>query len=263
MSEEAQSKNNGYIANTPQVPYVLYDIGLKLSENLENIKELRDYQIVKFGLDSNNNQWFLYKPRDSENITTAGGQLWVRMNNFPFAYPVSYNTRSANDEWQNNNELNNTRASQVIDFDINNNFGIIRTSNYIITFDTDGYILDDESIEVVLSTTTKKIARYNKLINVNTRSIYKMNNNQRIIGYVFLNNKYYVFYFNSGSGNILNYKIIENEEIVQYNYEISSDGTVILPQNNSISLYSDMSGVVNVFKSQNNVNIVMECPSNV
>ena len=62
---------------------------------------------------------------------------------------------------------------------------------------------------------------------------------------------------------ILNYKIIENEEIVQYNYEISSDGTVILPQNNSISLYSDMSGVVNIFKSQNNVNIVMECPSNV
>ena len=58
MSEEVQ--NNGYIANTPQVPYVLYDIGLKLSENLENIKELRDYQIVKFGLDSNNNQWFLY-----------------------------------------------------------------------------------------------------------------------------------------------------------------------------------------------------------
>ena len=55
MSEEVQPKD---IANTPQVPYVLYDVGFKLSENLENIKELRDYQIVKFGLDSNNNQWF-------------------------------------------------------------------------------------------------------------------------------------------------------------------------------------------------------------
>ena len=90
------------------------DYYVKLHNNLNRIKQLQLFTIDQYYVDFIGNQWFLYKPRyenflktddsevDFENIKNGieiknnknnYGEIWLRLKNYPFAYPLIYNTK--------------------------------------------------------------------------------------------------------------------------------------------------------------------------
>lgn len=263
MSTNETQTNNVVDANsfdTSLAAYIIYDVNTKLPQNLNYIHDIKNYQIYKFGIDSLNNQWFLYKPRDADNVTTNPGQLWVRLTNFPYAYPVLVNSTSVSEIWTQNTNLT-TGTNNIINFDINNNIGIIQTEKQIICFCPIEYINEDHTVRPVTALSNViYLTQFNKLINIEINCVYNFNESQKILGYIFSNNMYTVFFSEPGNNKQINYKRISSEPEVQYNYEITSDGSILLP--NAINTYSNMDGVFNIFTNNTDINIVMECPSN-
>lgn len=244
--------------NDDLASYILYDVNNKLPKYIDLINELKNYQIYKFSIDSLGNQWFLYKPRNSDNITTSYGQLWVRLKNFPYAYPVIANTKSNNANVWENYELFKEDTNNIINFDINNNIGIVQFNKRVICFSPTSYNNDIDVINLE-GNALLNITIINKLIGIDINCVYDFSDYQKMLGYIFNNNKYTIFYSELGD-NQIRYKQLSNEPIVQYNYELNSnDGVVKLPD--AIKPYPNMDGVFNIFTDENNVNIIFETPS--
>lgn len=237
----------------------IYDIYFRLYENIERIKQLQFFSIQDFSEDINDNQWFTYKPKydlcpyttnnleeflenanvSADNITDlfiktdeiltnavkltdtkqTPGELWVRLKNFPFAFPLFYNTSSNNiNIW--NKVIN---SNQIIKHNIYEDFGYIIYNiqngidniitnvvffkiNYLYAKDefifTDSYFnrIDDE-LKAEIKNNDKNsedilesLKTIRKTISVDILVNYQIPTNTKIIDIINYNSDYYLIY---------------------------------------------------------------------
>lgn len=88
-----QNKTNKYYINDISKRFMLSDSELetelkRLSFFKESIKALESAEIYKFGVDNYNNKYYLYKPAGNRKNKNALGEIWIRANNHPIAFPL-------------------------------------------------------------------------------------------------------------------------------------------------------------------------------
>lgn len=252
--------------NSDDYRIYLYDYYVKLRNSLNRIKQLQLFTIDDYSVDYLGNQWFLYKPKyegftktneavalynidgkdnyfdeieldeikRSNKITNfkkQPGELWVRMKNFPFAFPVSFNTSCVIKQqlWK------QMLGGEIIKFNIFENFGFVlynhNSVNYITFFTVESEykrnevvlnndILDQDVIDKVTDEygNIGRVVALDKTILINPLKTYKFNYNETFIDCISYNGDYFVFYHDD--------KIVQTNSIKVAKVN-SSEGTVI------------------------------------
>ena len=229
-----------------------YDLLHKLNVHAQDIEKLKDYSIYKFYVDIQGNQWFLYKPKTDMTNAYAGGQLWVRLYDYPFAYPFSTQVRSDNIILQSfiqNSVITKTNELQnnIVDFEISNNFVLVRTLSDVIVFNI------SQSYEI-----TEIEGLSNKQIDVNVCGRYLTNANQKIVGHVMLNNVYHLYY-HDGSNKLYDKRVSTLEEGTQLSNKIFADGIITL-KIDSTDITPLKDAVFDISLSSDSINIAYEIP---
>lgn len=273
----------------------LYDYYVKLRNALNRIKQLQLFTIYDYSVDFLGNQWFLYKPKyetflktdnsysiynvdddnyfdsinlkeikESAKITdfkNQRGELWVRLKNFPFVFPVSFNTTCLIKQqlWKQMLE------GEIIRFGLFENFGFIlynhNSVNYITFFNVeqeyrknevvlDKTILDSDIIDMAKDDRGNPISvkAIDKTIVINPLKTFKFNNNETFIDCISYNGEYFVFYHDD--------KIVQTNSIKIAKVD-SSEGTVIrstIAQTMSVNLPKYNIRDVNICSPTENTN---------
>ena len=295
----------------------LYDYYEKLRNNLNRIKQLQLFSIDKYAVDYMGNQWFLYKPKwtnftetdnslqiynfitgrpgrddvdlklikSSENMVsnfkTTPGELWVRLKNFPMAYPINYNitTKVNQTIWY------KALAGDVYKFDIFENFGYIlykSKNQYSIMVFTIEAEYDDQIYLLNNSTNYKDILDYDiyydydtkeeaeEITTINRRILitplrtFNFPTSNVIIDVISHSGAFYVFYYDYNdlvANQTINITKIDQEKSALLEKTISPTSTVTLPQYTVVNtnvLQSLADGNWTVSVSADNVNIAYE-----
>lgn len=268
--------------NSDDFKIYLYDYYVKLRNSLNRIKQLQLFTIDDYSVDYNGNQWFLYKPKyegflkteESLNIYNVdndenyfddidlneikktkqitdfkktSGELWVRLKNFPFAFPISLNTSCVIKQQLWKQMLN----GEIIKFNVFENFGFIlykhNTVNYITFFTIEQQykrnevvlskdILDKDILD--LSTdeygNTGTVLAIDKTILINPLKTFKFNYNDTFIDCVSYNGNYYVFYHDDKivQSNSIKVTKVDSSEGLSIRSNIAQTMTVNLPKYN-------------------------------
>lgn len=308
MSEDKDlsSKYINFDIGSEAYQIFLYENYVKLYNNLNRIKQLQLFTIDSYYVDFIGNQWFLYKPKyKSFNNTTesykiyncdgmsndinlddvkssekyeefddVSGEIWLRLNNFPFAYPMEVNTKCIIKTQLWKPVLN----GKIYKFNIFENFGYIyynlNNTNYIMfflieeTYQKDLHYFDEEAKTTVLDNfinedyLNKEVPSINKRILIDPLKSFRFKTTETLIDVVPYNGKFYVLYHDktlaetnsikltsvdsSDSGIITN--IVETSTINLPKYDINGNN-VCMP--NSKTRWS-------VSMSADNINIAYE-----
>lgn len=265
--------------NSDDYRIYLYDYYVKLRNSLNRIKQLQLFTIDNYSVDHMGNQWFLYKPKYNgfkktnediklynidnvdnyfdeidldqikqtqkiEDFKNIAGEMWVRMKNFPFAFPISFNTSCILKQqlWK------QVLESEIIKFNVFENFGFILYKNnyvYYITFFTieseykrteetlDNEILDkDITDKVTVNNTVGSVIALNKTILINPLKTYKFNYNETFIDCIYYNGNYFVFYHDDKiiKTNSIKVTKVDSTEGASIRSSISHTMTVNLPK---------------------------------
>ena len=88
-----QNKTNKYYINDVSRKFILSDSELetelkRLAFFKNAIKSLENAEIFKFGVDNYNNKYYLYKSAGNRKNKNALGEIWIRANTHPIAFPL-------------------------------------------------------------------------------------------------------------------------------------------------------------------------------
>lgn len=305
---------------TEEFAIFLYDYYVRLRSSLNRIKQLQLFSIWKYSVDYVGNQWFLYKPKyptvfpktdenaniycsenkkddidldliksnpETTDLKTTAGELWVRLRNFPFAYPVELNTTSIikTQLW------NQVLASEIYNFDIFDNFGYVyylysgskyitfftiedtyRKEPYLFTDEMNFKSIIDESLiyykvtnknGVVETRERESIESINKRILINPLKTYKFKSTETFIDCVSSSGLFYVFYYdkNITSNNVIYLTEVDSSEAKILNSNIARTSTINLPKYdfNGINLCKPVAdGNWSISVSADNINVAYE-----
>lgn len=268
--------------NSDEYKLFLYDYYVKLRNSLNRIKQLQLFTINEYSVDYLGNQWFLYKPKyegflkttnsyniynvDGENnyfddidvndikqtaqinnLKMHAGELWVRLRNFPFAFPVSFNTSCIIKQqlWR------QMLDGEIIKFNVFENFGYIlykhNTVMYITFFtiaqdfrktevQLDNNIIDKDIIDMTIDEygKTKPVLALDKTILINPLKTFKFNYNETFIDCVSYSGNYFVFYHDDKilKTNSINVTKVDSSEGSIIRSNIAKTMTVNLPTYN-------------------------------
>ncbi len=302
---------------TPKAKQIyLYDYYEKLRNNLNRIKQLQLFAIDKYSVDYAGNQWFLYKPKwnlftktdnsqviynfpdppapedislneikESENVVSdfknTPGELWVRLKNLPFAYPISYNilTKVNQTLWY------KVLSGEIYKFDIFENFGYIlykAKNQYSIIVFTIENAYDDQIYLFNESTNYKEILDWDvwhdsdhpdgldEVTSINRRIIitpiksFTFSTSEVLIDIISHSGAFYVLYYDRNelvANQTINIAKIDQTRTGLVEKAISPTSTVTLPQyvigsTNVCRSLADGNWTVSV--SADNVNIAYE-----
>ena len=303
---------------TPKAKQIyLYDYYEKLRNNLNRIKQLQLFSIDKYTVDYTGNQWFLYKPKWNRfkttnnsqqiynfttnkpgreevdlksikasedlitNFKTTPGELWVRLKNFPMAYPISYNAVA---------KINQTiwykaLAGEIYKFDIFENFGYIlykANNQYSIMvfnvesdYDDQIYILNSSTryTEVLdhdvyynydTGETAGEVTTINRRILITPLKTFNFPTSDTIIDVISHSGAFYVFYYDYNdlvTSQTISITKIDQTKSALLEKTITPTSTVTLPQYTVINTnvcQSLADGNWTISVSADNVNIAYE-----
>lgn len=260
----------------------LYDYYIKLRNSLNQIKQLQLFSISHYSVDYLGNQWFLYKPKypnafpatdvsrniylakereddidlkkikeENSEVTdnkTVEGELWVRLKNFPMAYPVVMNTTATIKI----NLWNQVLSSKIISFDIIDNFGYVyfsqNGSNYITfftiepeykidlyRFNTDNNyesILDQSIIYDELGNRLESVDSLNKRILITPLKTYRLKVTETLIDVISYNGEFFVFYYDDKLNDTNQIKLtrVDSKEAKIIQSDITATSIITLPE---------------------------------
>lgn len=265
----------------------IYDCYFNLYENLNRIKQLQLFSIENFSEDSLGNQWFVYKPKfksftktdnslnlynvyDNDKIDDVNlaeikasdpvtnpknvdGELWIRLKNFPFAYPVQYVTSSLNNTWTDINDNVSIRKAEItgdfgyVCFYSRNTYHIIyfkidndyNRDNFIFSNDNQTLSRLDKPLTFAVidgvNQKLKEVPTIKKTIPIVVLAKYSFKDEgQFFIDSVYYNSQYYLFFGNNKtiSENQIYLKRIPFEEQIQYDNILKEDAIIELPEQN-------------------------------
>lgn len=297
--------------NSDDFRIYLYDYYVKLRNSLNRIKQLQLFTIDDYSVDYNGNQWFLYKPKyewflkteESLNVYNVDndenffddidlneikktkqitnykktfGELWVRLKNFPFAFPIALNTSCIIKQqlWKQMLE------GEIIKFNVFENFGFIlyqhNTVNYITFFTIEQQykrnevvlnkdILDKDIIDLATDKygNVGTVLAIDKTILINPLKTFKFNYTDTFIDCISYNGNYYVFYHDDKivQTNSIKVSKVDSTEGLSVRSNIAQTMTVNLPKydirgTNICTPTEDTNWAISI--SADNINIAYE-----
>lgn len=268
--------------DSDEFSFFLYDYYVKLRNSLNQIKQLQLFSISHYSVDYLGNQWFLYKPKypnvfpatdasrniylakdkedgvdlkkikeENSEITdnkTLEGELWVRLKNFPMAYPVVMNTIATIKI----NLWNQVLSSKILSFDIIDNFGYVYFShdgsNYIAFFvieseyKTDLYrfnannnyedILDPGVFYDEDGNKLESVDSLNKRILITPLKTYRLKITETLIDVISYNGEFFVFYYDDKLADTNQIKLtrVDSKEAKIIQSDITATSIITLPE---------------------------------
>lgn len=249
--KEMETKTEYIKKGSESYQIYLYDVFHRLYSNLNRIKQLQLFTIRNYCVDFMGNQWFLYKPKFSNSLQETNneiqcrnswnlsegvrddidfneeikngekikdyrnivGEIWVRLRGFPYAYPLTFTTKSI----VNLTLWNYITLGSVYKMDVNDDFGYIfykySNSFFIHFFKIDSEFYKSEYLfnssnnyENVLNSDLlydedgKKldsVRAIEKSILITPLKTFKFSNDETFIDAIWYSGKYYVFYHDS------------------------------------------------------------------
>lgn len=303
--------NINFQPGTEEFKIFMYENYVKLYNNLNRIKQLQLFTIDSYHVDYIGNQWFLYKPKYESFMETNNecniyefpgqlndinlkeiksstpikefenvpGELWVRLNNFPFAYPIEMNVKCT----LKMNLWRSVLTGKIYKFNIFENFGYIYYNNNVTNeihffmiedqFQKDSYFIkkaEANFIEKAIIDTyeaEESISMINKRVFVNPLKTLKFKTNETLIDIIPYGGKYFVFYHDENlvTTNAVKVSVVDTTS-TGIKENIKQNITVNLPRydingNNVCSPNHNTKWVISM--SADNINIAYEAiPTN-